>query len=78
MPSNVAKGDRPPVPLNHKIALTIQEVADSISVSYKLVDLAILRGELPAVTAGPSTRSKRVLRDDVVDWLRSKPWEPAA
>lgn len=59
--------------MTEKLTLTIQEVADLAGVGRDIVQGAIVRGELPAIFVGPSSRYRRVLRADVEPWLRSFP-----
>ncbi|KZM75787.1 helix-turn-helix transcriptional regulator [Nocardia terpenica] len=58
-----------------RIALTVQEAADACGYSKTFITEQIDAGNLAAV-APKGCRSKRVLIDDVKDWLRAKPWEP--
>ncbi|RJO69814.1 DNA-binding protein [Nocardia panacis] len=70
------KAERHPIPLNQRLALTVQEVADTTGFSYPFIDQQIAAGNLAACAPGGSGRSKRVRPADVDAWLQATPWEP--
>ncbi|MBF6460205.1 hypothetical protein IU433_14280 [Nocardia puris] len=72
------RAERPDVPLRDRLALTVQEVADSTGFNYFFIDREIKAGRLAAVAPSGTARSKRVRPADVDAWLQANPWEPAA
>lgn len=43
-----------------------------------LIRAAVKAGDLPAVAIGKSGKEYRIHRDAVDEWMKSRPWEPAA
>jgi len=70
------KAERHLIPLNQRLALTVQEVADITGFSYPFIDRQIAAGNLPACAPGGDGRSKRIRPADVDVWLQASPWEP--
>ncbi|MFI5783196.1 helix-turn-helix transcriptional regulator [Nocardia sp. NPDC051570] len=70
------KAERQVIPLNQRLALTVQEVADMTGFSYPFIDRQIAAGNLTACAPGGDGRSKRVRPADVDEWLRANLWEP--
>jgi excisionase family DNA binding protein len=57
--------------------LTLAEAAEHIRAkSDRLIRNAIKAGELPACTYGKS--EIRIDAEDLDEWLRARPWEPAS
>lgn len=56
-----------------KLMLTVQEAADLAGVGRDIVLGAIAKGDLRAKFVGPSNRYRRILREDLLPWLRSLP-----
>ncbi|WP_067565955.1 helix-turn-helix domain-containing protein [Nocardia acidivorans] len=70
------KAERASIPLNQRLALTVQEVADITGFSYPFIDRQISAGNLVACAPGGDGRSKRIRPADVDEWLQSNRWEP--
>ncbi|WP_416565117.1 excisionase family DNA-binding protein [Nocardia testacea] len=75
---SIATAETPVVPLNQRMALTVQEVADLTGFGYAFIDREIAAGRLAAVAPSGTHRSKRIRPADVDAWLQASPWEPAA
>lgn len=69
--------DRPVLSLADRIALTVPEAAAAVGFNRRYLDEAIAAGKLAAVAPGGDGRSKRILVDDLREWLRAYPYEPA-
>ncbi|MFI5781144.1 helix-turn-helix domain-containing protein [Nocardia sp. NPDC051570] len=70
------RDERQRIPLDQRLALTVQEVADMTGFSYPFVYQQIAAGNLAACAPGGDGRSKRVRPADIDDWLKASPWEP--
>jgi excisionase family DNA binding protein len=55
------------------LTLTIAEVAELTGLGRNVIEAAIVKGELRAKFVGPSSRYRRILREDIEPWLRSFP-----
>lgn len=55
-----------------KKALTIEEAAQSLSVSYETLRRKIQLGEIPAFRLGQSGRQWRIFEEDLVQYAQSQ------